>query len=86
MLNLPSGNTMLGNNAYDRLDAIMSISELPGACVAQQQDSRRERHGEAYMHLNLPDGNTMLGSECGGYQMMTATDEQIQLYLPVFTE
>ena len=37
------------------------------------------------MHLNLPDGNTMLGSECGGYQMMTATDEQVQVYLPIIT-
>ena len=35
------------------------------------------------MHLNLPDGNTMLGSECGGYQMMTAMDEQVQVYLPI---
>ena len=37
-LHLPDGDTMLGNDGYNRFNAIdatiMSMSQLPGACVA----------------------------------------------------
>ena len=52
------------------------MGEMPGACVALQQDSRRERDGEAQVQLNLPDGNTMLGQD-GGYRVNATMNEHV---------
>ena len=74
-LNLPNGTTMLGLDAF-QMDSmnehVMAMGDMPGACVARQQDSKRERDGEAQMHLNLPNGTTMLGHD---NDQMNAMDE-----------
>ena len=58
----------------------MAMGDLPGACVAQYQDSKWERAGETQLHLNLPNGTTMLG-DCDS--PLDAMDDQIQVNLPV---
>ena len=54
-------------------ESVMAMGEMPGVCVALQQDNRRERDGEAQVLLSLPDGNNMLGRD-GCYQV-DATNE-----------
>ena len=54
----------------------MAMGEMPGACVALQQDSRRERDGEAQVLLSLPDGTNMLGRD-GCYHIDAMNEHDI---------